>query len=101
MSHPFDRLTNVPKKKHSLYNRWLKIIQFTTNPSNKHYYLYGEKGITVCSEWTKSFNNFLLWSAKNGYKKDLVLCRKNKNEGFNPDNCMWAEHAYSTEPYTA
>lgn len=52
------------------------------------YSKYGAKGITFCQEWD-SFKNFEEWAFNNGYKEGLCLIRKDKTEGFNPDNCYW------------
>jgi hypothetical protein len=97
MKHPFQRNVNLPKKRHPLYGRWSKLISLTTNKYNEDYHTYGGKGIKMCDEWRLNFSNFLLWAIKNGYKEELVICRKNKNKDFNPDNCFFAEHAYSKE----
>ncbi len=86
----FNRDLRVPKKKHSLYYRWLS-LHYRINNKNYH------KGIKMCHEWENSYMNFLLWSVKNGYRKGLILSRKDKNEGFSPDNCIWGKHTHSTE----
>jgi len=99
MSHPFNRDTRVPKKKHSLYYRWLNLRNYINNKNNANYANYGGRGIKVCDEWNTNYNNFLLWAVKNGYQKSLVLCRKDKNGDFTPLNCMWAENSHSTEPF--
>jgi hypothetical protein len=99
MLHPFYRDLTAPKKKHPLYYRWLNLRNYVYCKTNASYHLYGGKGIKLCDEWAKNYNNFLLWAVKNGYKPELVICRKDKNGDFTPDNCMFAENSHSTEPF--
>jgi len=46
------------------------------------------KNIKVCKEW-ECFENFKDWSLNNGFKKDLVLDRKNTLGDYSPNNCRW------------
>ena len=98
LKHPFNRDTKTSKKKHPLYYRWHNLIVALTKETHKNYNLYGGKGIKMCSEWKSNYLNFLIWATKNGYHKDLVLSRKDKDKDFDPSNCFWAEHCYATEP---
>lgn len=98
MKHPFNRNTKAPKKS-LLYNRWNNLKQLSHNPNHTNYDTYGAKGITICKEWEINFLTFLLWSTKNGYEASLVLTRIDKSKGFEPNNCVWAEHSYSTEHF--
>lgn len=63
-----------------------------------NYHLYGAKGVKICPEWASNYNNFLLWAIQNGYKKELVLTRRDKNGDFEPSNCFWGLNSHSTEP---
>lgn len=96
--HPFNRPTKTPKK-HLLYNRWNNLKQYINNPNHVNYGIYGGKGITLFKAWENNFVVFLLWCTQNGYAPNLVLTRRNKDEGFNPSNCFFAEHSHSTEPF--
>ncbi len=98
MAHPFSRDTKAPKK-HVLYNRWNNIKQCINNPNHLNYHYYGGKGIKMCNEWANNFVVFLLWATQNGYHKDLVLTRIDKNKDFCPSNCIWAENNKSIEPF--
>jgi len=82
-----------PKLKHGqygtrLYHIWDNMKRRCNNPENPGFYLYGERGITLCSEWIE-FQPFYNWAIVNGYKDDLQLDRRNNDKGYSPDNCRW------------
>ena len=59
------------------------------NPDDPKYYRYGGRGITVCTRWQDSFENFLKDMGPRpgpGYSIE----RKNNDGNYTPNNCMWA-----------
>jgi hypothetical protein len=77
------------KKTKPEYVSWSSMIQRCENVNHKSYTNYGGRGITVCKEWREDFNNFLADMGPKPTKKHS-LERKNNDEGYNPQNCIWS-----------
>ena len=74
------------------YTCWKNMIQRCTNPHNKDYRHYGERGITVCDRWRTSFSTFLVDMGRRPAPR-LTIERKDNDRGYEPDNCCWASYS--------
>lgn len=77
------------RKMTSEYQAWLNFRQRCNNPNNPQWYLYGGRGVTVCSEWNNSFVAFLLFMGRKPSPLHSIE-RINNLEGYRPGNCKWA-----------
>ena len=77
-------------KKSVEYRILMGVIQRCHNPKNPDFYLYGERGITVCREWRESFSAFFAHIGKRpgaGYSIDRY---PNNDGNYEPGNVRWA-----------
>ncbi len=73
--------------KTKLYAIRLSMIQRCTNIKDKSYKNYGQRGISVCDEWTNDYLLFKEWALNNNYKQGLDIDRINNNGNYEPNNC--------------
>jgi hypothetical protein len=76
------------------YNIWKSMWQRCTNPKDRHFYLYGERGIMIDPRW-RSFRVFLTdLGPKPG--KGFSLDRLNNDGPYVPGNVAWRTQAQQT-----
>jgi hypothetical protein len=90
----WDNLRRKIKKhglcQHLIYGLWQGMRKrCRCGPTDKNYKLYAGKGIRVCVKWDRNFLLFYNWAISHGWKKGLILDRKNGNKGYYPSNCRF------------
>ena len=70
------------------YVSWVGMKHRCRCPTASNYYIYGQRGITYCSEW-EDYEKFL---ADMGERPaGTSLDRIDHNKGYEPGNCRWAD----------
>ncbi len=70
------------------YFSWCSMKERCLNKNCESYPRYGGRGITICTRWLNSFENFF---ADMGEKpKATSLERKDNGVNYEPSNCIWA-----------
>ncbi len=72
------------------YHTWEQMKQRCLNPKATRYPTYGAVGVTVCSTWVDSFEQFLKDMGERPQGK--TLDRINPFGNYEPGNCRWATY---------
>lgn len=67
---------------------WTVMLRRCTDPKQKDFRFYGAKGITVCREWSESFQAFLADVGRAPTRKHW-LGRLDVTKGYLPGNVAW------------
>lgn len=81
------RSTTHGQTKTTEWNIWSCMRDRCSNKNSPAYKYYGERGITVCTEWSK-FENF--YKDMGRRPEGLSLDRIDNNKGYSKDNCKWS-----------
>ena len=71
------------------YRAWRCAYNRCYNPKDIGYSNYGERSITMCRAWRRSFETFLACMGKRPSNKHS-LDRINNNGNYTPTNCKWS-----------
>ena len=95
-----NELTIGRNTKHGLsltyeYRVWNTARRRCYNVKDPYYHDYGGRGITMCDEWKDDFEAFYKDMGIKPEDKE-GLDRHDKTQGFNKDNCYWANKQEKT-----
>lgn len=86
--HNFKNPTTHGMSRTSIYSRWSSMIHRCYFPKCKSYKYYGARGISVCSRWKNSFENFYN-DMMPGYDPSLQMDRIDNDGNYEPGNVRW------------
>lgn len=81
--------------RHPLYTCWSSIKQRCYNPKAIGFKYWGGRGIRMCQAWLRSPEKFIRWALAHGWKRGLLIDRKNNDGNYTPGNCRFLTRANS------
>lgn len=82
-------VTHGEANKSKEYRTWLAIKRRCLDKNDKRYHDYGGRGITICIDWTYSYENFLL-SVGRAPTNNHSIDRIDVNGNYEPGNVRWS-----------
>lgn len=70
------------------YSSWMAMRRRCEDPTDKDYPRYGGRGISICPEWSRSFQAFR--DAMGARPEGTTLDRIDASKGYEPGNARWA-----------
>lgn len=87
---PTHGLSRKQGESFPVYRAWQSMKARCHNKTNKDFYLYGARGISVCNEWRNDFAAFYKYIGNRPSKKHSLDRYPNKNGDYEPENVRWA-----------
>ena len=72
------------------FRSWSSMKDRCLNKNSDSYYLYGERGITICKAWVNDYAQFKKDMGVRPWRKSLD--RIDNDGDYCPENCKWSTH---------